>query len=148
MFTFGKVYRELRREGGRERGSFFAAFVQGVCANGEWEASTRAEVVTSLLDAQFCMPTVFAGVFCWDTCVENQKTLPAHFVDGRHATRDCEYWLLCSLFHTKLFSCLSVICFLLTLSQQQRRRPGLHERRYQNVVFHPVVFSFVSRAGV
>ena len=60
MFTFGKVNSELRREGG-ERGSRFAAFVQGVCADGEWEASTRAEVVTLLLDAPFWLPTVFAG---------------------------------------------------------------------------------------
>ena len=92
------------REGGRERGSFFAAFVQGVCVL--MVSGRRAPAQKSWhhsLDAQFCMPTVFAGVFCWDTCVENQKTLPAHFVDGRHATRDCEYWLLCSLFHTKLF---------------------------------------------
>lgn len=113
MFTFGKVNSELQREGG-ERGSWFAAFVQGVCADGEWEASTRAEVVTSLLRAQFWLPTVFAGHICWDSCVGNQKTLFAHFVDGRNPIRDCEYWLLCSLFRTGLFFFLFVSALLST----------------------------------
>ena len=148
MFTFGKVNSELRREGG-ERGLWFAAFVQGVCADGEWEASTRAEVVTLLLDASFWLPTVFAGDICWDTCVGNQKTLPAHLWTGGTPSVIVNIGCFARCFALDFFfSCLSVLCFLLTISQQQRRRAGLHERGYQNVVFHPVVFSVVSGAGV
>ena len=121
MFTFGNVNSELRREGGESHGLLRLSKVYVLMESGR-RAPVQKSSHHSFL-AQFWLPTVFAGHICWDTCVGIQKTLPAHFVDGRHPIRDCEYWLLCSLFHTGLFfSCLSVLCFLFTISQQQRRR--------------------------